>query len=317
MIEEMSIETHHPVSQHAQRQPGATMRLPIALAATLVVLTACSSAPKRGKGLGDQAAGSDAQVWATAQKAYEKKQWEAARSQFKRIVDVYPQSDFGAEARLMLGDVYFAEGGTANYILAIASYREFLTLYPSHPKAAYGQAKLADCYFRQKHSPGRDQTSTRKAIEEYERLLEFHPDSAYTQAARERILACRNTLARHDFEIGLFYERTRGAVGPAIRRYEAVLQEYPDFSNLDEVLFHLAQCLSASSRYAEALPVVDRLVTDFPKSAYVPKARALAATVESFQHQLARPASPGPSIPASPSPSPAAPPASPDPSSAT
>ena len=78
---------------------------------------------------------SDQVIWDAAQKAAEKRQWENARQHYKRIIEGFPQSQFGPAARLGLGDSYFEEGGTGNYILAVSAYREFLTFYPSHPRS--------------------------------------------------------------------------------------------------------------------------------------------------------------------------------------
>ena len=64
-----------------------------------------------------------------------------------------------------LADTYFEEGGIANYVLAVSSYREFLTLYPQHPKSDYAQFRAAESYFKQRNSPDRDQTATEQALE--------------------------------------------------------------------------------------------------------------------------------------------------------
>ena len=76
---------------------------------------------------------SDRVIWEAAQKALQGSQWDSTRQLCKRIIDGFPQSEFGPEARLALAESYLKEGGTANYILAVAKYREYLTLYPSHP----------------------------------------------------------------------------------------------------------------------------------------------------------------------------------------
>src|SRR5207245_2892824 len=117
------------------------------------------------------------------QKALEKHQYEAARQHFKRIIDGFPQSEYGPAARLALGDSYFQEGGTASYILAVAGYREFLTIYPSHPRSDYAQFQIGECYFKQRNSPDRDQTPTHNALEEYQRLLELYPSSSFLEQA--------------------------------------------------------------------------------------------------------------------------------------
>ncbi len=179
------------------------------------------------------ASNSDQVIWEAGQKALEKHQYEAARQHFKRIIDGFPQSEYGPAARLALGDSYFQEQGTANYILAVAAYREFLTIYPSHPRSDYAQYQVGECYFKQRNSPDRDQTPTHNALEEYQRLLELYPSSTYIEKARSRIKDCRQSLGRAEFLAGFFYQRTRQSCHAAIARYQAILADYPDYPDPD------------------------------------------------------------------------------------
>lgn len=221
------------------------------------------------------ASSSDQIIWETGQKAFEKQQWETARQYFKRIVDGFPQSQYGPGARLALADSHFKEGGTPNYILAVSEYREFLTLYPSHPRSDYAQLQSGECFFKQKNSADRDQTPTEKALEEYQRLLELYPGSTYLEQARARIAECRQTLARHELQVGYFYQRTRQAYRAAIARYEGVLSAYPEYPRIDEVLFRLAECLALAGRPAEALPHLGKLLESYPRSEFKEAARKL------------------------------------------
>jgi len=243
------------------------------------VLSACSH--KGPADVATLASNSDEVVWEAGQKAAAKQNWEAARQHYKRIVDGFPQSQHGPEARLALGDSYFKEGGTGNYILAISAYRDFLTLYPSHPKSDYAQYQVGEGFFLQKNGPDRDQTNTQKALGEFQRLLESYPASTYTEPARTRIHDCRQSLARAEHMAGTFYQKTRKAYRAAVARYEGLLSDYPDYEKLDEVLYQLAQCLIFMARKAEAAPQLDRLLSEYPQSPWFNEAKSL-------QEQLVR-----------------------------
>jgi outer membrane protein assembly factor BamD len=221
------------------------------------------------------ASSSDQILWEAGEKAAQKKNWESARQIYKRIIDGFPQSEYGPGARLALGDSYFGEGGTASYILAIGSYRDFLTLYPSHPKSDYAQFRVAEAHFRQKNGPDRDQSETTKALDEYQRLLELYPQSAHVEEARTRIVECRQSLARAEFLAGFFYQRTRQACRAAVSRYESILSEYPDYNEIDEVLLRIGQALAACNRTAEALPHLARLLEEFKTSRHADEAKRL------------------------------------------
>jgi outer membrane protein assembly factor BamD len=247
------------------------------------------------------ASNSDQLIWEAGQKAAEHRNWESARQAFKRIIDGFPQSTYGPAARLALGDNHFKEGGNANYLLAISEYREFLTLYPSHPRSDYAQFQVAESFFNQRNGPDRDQTPTGKALEEYQRILDLYPASPYVEKARGRVVACRQGLGRSEFLAGLFYQRTRRACRSAIGRYERVLSQYPDYQQLDEVYFRLAQCLVATGRCAEAQPHLAQLRESYPASEFANDARELEARIQRGEETCRAPA------PAAPSPSPAAP----------
>jgi outer membrane protein assembly factor BamD len=272
------------------------VRRVFALAVVALVLPACA-----GHQIDLQAlsSASDQVVWEAGQKAVAKKDWESARQYFRRLIDAFPQSEHQPGARIALADSYFEEGGVGNYVLAVSSYREFLTLFPQHPKSDYAQFRCAESYLKQMNTPDRDQTATDQALEEYQRLLDIYPQSPFVEPAREKIRECRQIAARANFQVGYFYQKTRKSWRSAIGRYETIVSEYPDFERFDEVLFRLAQCLAYAGRYAEARPPIGRLRADFPQSPFVDEAKKLEATF------------PPTAVPAVPAPAPAGPP-SPD-----
>lgn len=223
------------------------------------------------------ASNSDQVIWQAGQKALKGKQWDVARQHFRRIVDGFPQSPLVPEARIATGDSYFTEGGTANYTLAAGQYREFLTVFPSHPRGDYAQFQIGESYYSQKNSADRDQTQVTQALDEYMAFLDRYPESPLAKTAKERVKACRGSLARAEFGVAWFYQKSRKAYRAAIPRYEDILKNFPDFDQTDETLLHLGQCLTLSGREPEAAPVLARLIDEYPESPFVKDARELMA----------------------------------------
>ncbi len=221
------------------------------------------------------ASNSDQVIWNAGQKALKGKQWDIARQHFRRIVDGFPQSPLVPQARLATGDAYFTEGGAGNYTMAAGQYREFLTVFPSHPRGDYAQLQVAESFFNQKNAPDRDQTQVAQALDEYLVFLDRYPDSTLAPKARERVKACRGSLARSEFVVGFFYQKTRKAYRAAIPRYENILKNYPDFEQTDETLLRLGQCLAYSGRALEAAPILARLLDEYPESPWIKEARLL------------------------------------------
>jgi outer membrane protein assembly factor BamD len=276
-------------------------------------LSALACAHGGAKSVGTLTSNSDNVVWEAGQKLLKQRRWDEARQHFKRIVEGFPQSDHLADARIALGDCYFEQGGEANYILAVSEYRGFLTLYPSHPRSEYAQFRVALSFDRQRHGPDRDSTNTEKALEEYQRLLEIYPNTQYKEEARARVVDCRQNLARTDYVVGFFYQRTRKAYRAALQRYELLLKDYPDYARVDEVLFHAAECLRYLGRFVEALPRVNQLLEDYPQSPLTDSARKLRQELLTIVGPAAPPlpptttptgTPPAPPMPGAPSPPP-------------
>jgi len=223
------------------------------------------------------ASNSDQVIWQAGQKALKGKQWDVARQHFRRIVDGFPQSPLVPEARLAAGDSYFSEGGMASYTLAAGQYREFLTVFPSHPRGDYAQFQIAESYFNQKNSHDRDQTQVAQALDEYLAFLDRYPESPLAKTARERVKECRSSLARSEFAVAWFYQKSRKAYRAAIPRYEDILKNFPDFDQTDETLLRLGQCLTLTGRETEAAPVLARLLDEYPESPFVQTAREMMA----------------------------------------
>jgi outer membrane protein assembly factor BamD len=280
----MSISVTSRTSSSASPNSRWGTRVASHLATVAVIAATMSAVPAcRHTGEADIAtltAGSDEVLWQAASRDLAKKRFETARRYLNRIIEGFPNSQHQPEARLLLADSYFNEGGPANLILAATHYREFGNIYPSHPQADYAQFQVAECHFKQRLSPDRDQTNTEKALEEFLRFVELHPASARLEQGQARITQCRWALARADHLVGYFYQRTRRYYRAAIQRYESLLTSYPDYAQTDEVLYRLSECLVLSGRAPEALPHLAKLLETYPSSRWVTEAQALKARAE-------------------------------------
>ena len=100
------------------------------------------------------------------------KKWLTAREFFKQVTETYTQSPLRPDAKLGIGDTYLGEGTAEALVLAINEFQEFLSFYPTNPRADYAQYKLGMAHFRQMRAPQRDQTETRDAIREFETFVD-------------------------------------------------------------------------------------------------------------------------------------------------
>lgn len=242
-------------------------------AAALVLLSLCVSLSVAGCAAQRNAVPTgtsepDKYLFDKGTEALEKKRWLTSREYFRQIVDGYPQSLYRADAKLNVGESYLGEGSAASYIQAETEFREFLTFYPTHPKADVAQFRLGMCHFLQMARPERDQTETRAALKEFDVFLERFPNSALIEEVKAKRRETRDRLSESEFRVGLFYYRTRWFPG-AVDRLRAVLNADPEFTRRDAVYFYLAESLVAGQRPAEALPLFERLVKEFEQSEFL------------------------------------------------
>jgi outer membrane protein assembly factor BamD len=191
--------------------------------------------------------------------------WLSAREYFRQIVDNYPQSPLRPDAKLAIGDTYLGENTAESLVLAANEYREFLTFYPTNPRADYAQYKLAMSHYEQMRAPERDQTETKEAIREFEVFFERYPNSPLMPEVRTRWREARDRLSEASYRVGLFYFRSRWYPG-AIDRFREVLKEDPAYTRRDAVYFYLAESLARTDKKAEAIPYFERLLKEFDES---------------------------------------------------
>jgi outer membrane protein assembly factor BamD len=218
------------------------------------------------------AANPDRFLFERGTKALEERKWSDAREYFRQVVENYPNSVHRPDAKLGVGDTYLGEKSTESLVLAGNEYREFLTFYPTNPRADYAQYKLAMTHYEQMRAPERDQTETQNALKEFQIFFDRYPMSPLTGEVRMKWRDARDRLSRAEFRVGFHYFRIRWYVG-AIPRFRRVLEDDPQFSGRDEVYFYLAESLARSKKEAEAIPYFERLISEFESSEHLDEAR--------------------------------------------
>jgi len=221
---------------------------------------------------------------------FKQKHWLQAREYYRQIVDNYPQSTYRPDSKLAVGDTYIGEDSTESLVLAVNEFREFLTFYPTNPRADYAQYRLAYAYSQQMLAPDRDQTPTREVVKELQVFLDRYPNSALMPEAKKLMREGKDRLSQASYLVGYHYYRVRWYKG-ATERFKEILKNDPEFTNRDAVYFYMAESLVAESllipdkemkqaRLAEALPYYERLLGEFEQSDYLERARKRVAELK-------------------------------------
>jgi outer membrane protein assembly factor BamD len=213
--------------------------------------------------------------------ALKMEEWLNARTYFQQIVDGYPQSPFRPDAKLGVGDAYLGEGTSESLVLAANEFREFLTFYPTNPRADYAQYKLAMSHFEQMRAPERDQTETKAALAQFDIFFQKFPNSALTPEVKQNWRMTRDRLSAASHLVGLHYYRIRWYPG-AIDRFREILRDDPAFTGRDGVYYYLAESLARTDKTAEAIPYLERLLTEFDRSEHLEVAKV---RLQALKHQ--------------------------------
>jgi len=79
--------------------------------------------------------------------------------------------------------------------------------------------------------------------------------------------------AKHNLEVARWYLTKRKAYEGARDRLQEILDTYPDFSRMDEVVFLMGETYLKLGKKDKAAEFYDKVVKSFPDSEHVKKAR--------------------------------------------
>ena len=228
--------------------------------------------------IGTVSPGRDKELFIVATREVRKKNFDVGRLLFQTIITTYPDSPYLPMAKLAVADSFFLEGSTSALIQAIAGYQDWLTFFPTHPLADRVILKVAESEMRQIGLPDRDATRAKRAEVKLKALLERYPDSALTADAKKRLEEVQDNLGLHNLFIANYYytlsvDQKKGGLKGAQSRYREILDKYPNFCFMDEVLFKIAVTYQLEEETDEAARYFQRIVKDYPNSEYIEKSK--------------------------------------------
>jgi outer membrane protein assembly factor BamD len=194
----------------------------------------------------------------------DKKLYEDARQNFKKIVERYPDSPFAPRARFLWGEAYYRE---AEFAKAVKEFEVFMSFYPRHQIADLVQYRLAMAYYDQMKPIEQDQSITTKALDQFKKLVKEYPESRYASDALAKIDICRGRLAQKELWVANWYF-TQGNPGGARQRLELLLKEYPRTLVIPETLWLLAEVNVREGKTREAIAVLERLSVEYAYTDY-------------------------------------------------
>lgn len=203
---------------------------------------------------------------------FNKREYSEALKLFEQIKASFPDSPpYTIWAELKIADCYFLK---KEYVEAIAAYEEFKKFHPTHEEIPYVLYQIGLSHFNQMRTLDRDQTSTKRALSNFEYLIASYPPSLFTEKASEKVGICKKRLFDHEFYIGNFYYK-KGKYQAAASRFEGLLEKFPKNPEEDKALYFLGKSYIELEKEEKAIEAFSRILKEYPKSLYYKEARSI------------------------------------------
>jgi outer membrane protein assembly factor BamD len=193
--------------------------------------------------------------------------YEVARISLQTLMNTYESSEYLAKAKLAIADSWYREGGSNGLAQAEAEYKDFILFYPSMEEAAEAQNRICDIHYKEMDKSDRDWSQTVRAEDECKQVLIQFPNSKFAPQAMQRLREIQESLAEHEFVVGNFYWK-REMNPAAANRLNALVDQYPLFSNAGEALYEAGDAYSKMGpRFRkEAGEMFARVLREYPLS---------------------------------------------------
>lgn len=219
------------------------------LALLLIVVVAGSGCARFGKMFKDKDADEGQpveQLYDKGHKSMSNGNWSSGETTFKRLVAQYPYGPYTEQA---LVEIAYAQFKAGKHEDAISSIDRFIRTYPTNRNTSYmyylrGLVNSSrDTVFLQRvwrlDVSRRDLATPMQAYNDFSIVADRYPNSRYAADARGRMIALRNTFARHELESALYYLR-RTAYVAAAERSKYLLETYPQSEHQNDAVATLA-----------------------------------------------------------------------------
>src|SRR5258707_1404224 len=193
----------------------------------------------------------DKELFDKALIAMKKGKFDVARLDLQTLLNTYPESEYQMRAKLLVGDAWFKEGGTAALTQAEAEYKDFITFFPQAPEAAEAQMKVADIYFMQMEKPDRDFNNATRAEQEYRAMIDQFPDSSLVPRAKQKLREVQEVMGEREFLIGQYYASRLNWAG-TIARLQTIADTYPLYSKSDELWITIGDAYAGEAHSIQA-----------------------------------------------------------------
>ena len=209
-------------------------------------------------------------------KAFQDEDYLAAIEEFKIVSLQFQGSRVADSAQFYLAECRFLR---EEYILAAFEYDILIRTMSSSVFVPRARFRRGSCYYELSPRPVLDQNYSRKAIDEYQAFLEYHPTDTLVSLAEQRINELNTKMAQKDFENGVTYMHME-YYKAATYYFDVVLDKYHDTQYAEPALFKKAEALTNRKKYTDAKETLMKFREKYPSSVLKSDVERLNADIE-------------------------------------
>lgn len=206
-----------------------------------------------------------------AKRMFEKEDYQTAMLNFEIITSTARGFNFIDSAFYYLAMCHYYQ---KEYISAASEFNRLISDLPSSGLADDAQYMIGVSYFELSPKFSLDQQYTKKAITEFEKLLNYYPRSDFINEAKDKVKICQNKLAKKEYKAGELYINLKN-YNAAIIYFNSVLENYPDSDWVKPALFKKGETLFKMNRINEAKNILETFLRIYPDSEFTEKANNL------------------------------------------
>ncbi len=233
----------------------------------LLILVAFVLLPAAACSLRQKPTGED--YYSQAQLNFATKEYKAAIENYQQVIDKYPFSPYAEDAEMKIGLAYYQQ---KDYAEAIGALDDFQRMHPTSKNLELVTYYIGLSYYDQIGREDQDQGKTEAALKRFQELEQRFPEGDFAELAHDKVLVCREMLARNQMIVGNYYYK-RANFRAAESRFAELLQKYPETPVAPDALFELGISLEKEGKRYSAAQAFAAVKKHFPDSIYAKRAQ--------------------------------------------
>jgi outer membrane protein assembly factor BamD len=197
------------------------------------------------------------------------REYKAAIENYQQLIDKFPFSPYAEDAEMKIGLAHYQQ---KDYAEAIGALDDFQRMHPTSKNLELVTYYIGMSYYDQIGREDQDQGKTMAALKRFQELENRFPEGNFAELAHEKVLVCREMLARNQMIVGSYYYK-RANFRAAESRFAELMQKYPESPVAPDALFDLGVSLEREGKRYSAAQAFAAVKKHFPNSNYAKKAQ--------------------------------------------